>query len=138
MNNVPRAVSFAAKMLRDGEYIGKAINVAANYYRVNRSDVQKGLASRSGKSRKGKHIIRPVEPCQWIENHGDRHCGKPAVHKMSVVWGKGFGGTEKWYYCDDCVNAIGKDHIEFARTCWMEREVFDYEIKWTAYKSTRS
>lgn len=80
MSDLAKAVSFAAKMMRDGEYLGKAISVAANYYGVDRAEVRSGLSSRSGKSQRGK----PKPRYQWTGEERCHDCGEPAIYRGTV------------------------------------------------------
>lgn len=47
------AVNFAAKMVRENGYFNKAVNTAANYYKVNPNDVERELRKRQAKGQKG-------------------------------------------------------------------------------------
>lgn len=118
---VESAVSFAASMVRKGEYVGKAINVAARYYGVDRSEVQRGMAARAGRSQKGKaRAPRPVRQCQ--------NCGEQEACWHGTVQ-YGFNAVHV-YTCAQC----GQD-----LPCWWEcggDERYD-SLKWTAYRPSR-
>jgi hypothetical protein len=90
------AVSFAAKMIREGTYVGKAISVASGYYGVPYAEVQRGLASRSGASQAGKKrrpALSPPNVCQ--------ECGaRPPVWRGRARLGYHSAGT--YFTCDAC------------------------------------
>jgi len=95
-DKVASAISFAAKMVRNGEYFGKAIAVAANYYGVPKSEVQRGMASRSGKSQLGKQKPR----YKWTGDEVCQNCRKPAIYR-----GLAYGAYKKFaevFSCADC------------------------------------
>lgn len=110
--SVESAVSFAASMIRKGQYIGTAINIAANYYKVNRADVQRGLASRSGKAQAGKKKpIRPVMRCA--------NCDNEAVWKCICYYGF---NSVIYHTCEKCGKNIPHHH-----------EGTVDRVKWTRY-----
>jgi hypothetical protein len=115
--NTEKAISFAASMVRKGEYLGKALSVAANYYGVPWGDVQRGMAARSGKSQKGKSKPRKPKPpraCCW--------CNAPATHQAAATWA--YRVANYWYTCDE-----HKGQSE----PWREPSDRYDSIKWTKY-----
>ena|SRR5258707_70218 len=50
-----QAVNFAGSMVREGKPFHQAVVIAAMHYHVEASDVQRALAQRSGRGRKGRH-----------------------------------------------------------------------------------
>lgn len=95
-SNSKKAVSFAASMIRKGEYIGKAIKVAAAYYNVAYEDVQKGLAARSGRSRKGQ--AREPNKAILCECCAERN----ATWRLRIM--DGYADCGSRFLCDTCRN----------------------------------
>lgn len=107
--SIASAVSFAASMVRQGEYIGKAINVAANYYKVDRSEVQRGLAARSGRSQKGrKRAAKPERIC-------DNCSQQPAVWHATIYYGF---NQDHFYSCADCGQIARVSHERPDKVVW--------------------
>lgn len=104
------AVNFAASMIRKGQYIGSAINIAANYYKVDKKEVQRGLAARSGASQKGKPKPRRVIPntCTQCENE--------PTHKITYF--HGMAGKSIYYTCEAHIvmAAYGRDEYDITKT----------------------
>lgn len=116
---VESAVSFAAALVRKGEYLGKAINVAANYYHVPREEVQRGLSARSGRSQAGKK--RPAKPPRTCDN-GD---GREAIWRATCS--AGLGCQHSYYLCAACGQSLpAHDEGEWDR------------VRWSAYKPTKA
>lgn len=49
-----QAAEFAASMIRNGTPFHRAVVIAAKYYKVEASEVQRALAQRSGRNRRGR------------------------------------------------------------------------------------
>lgn len=127
--SVESAVSFAASMIRKGEYVGKAICIAAHYYKVEPDEVQRGLASRSGRSRRGKKVVKPVRQCF--------RCGEKEATWRLTYTHTGYIKGSTYYMCEDCRNTP-----DMAFTIAYEYEEYrsygnDFgEGVWTKYKPT--
>lgn len=93
MSDLESAVSFAAKMVREGQYAGKAVGIAAGYYKVGIKEVRSGLSARSGRSQAGKK--KPVKPVIACENCGEHD----AVHHGVIYWGF---NQQHVYMCAEC------------------------------------
>ena len=121
---IDSAVSFAAKMIREGKYMGTAIRIAASYYQVDRSDVQKGLASRSGRAQKGrKQTPKPVRMC-------DNGCESEVCWKLTV--GFSYATAIHYYTCEEC-GQNPPAHAEFG-----SGHEAATSSNWTAYKPTKA
>jgi len=114
------AINFAAKMIREGEYPGTAIKIAASYFGVEYGVVQRGLASRAGKSRKGK-----------------KQAPKPEIMCMSCIeriatWRlhirDGYAEISSRYLCDRCYNCP-------AIASGFQSSQAGVTHKWTRYKA---
>lgn len=116
--SVERAVDLCAWLVREQNvYMGKALNIAANKYKVPRSDVQRGMAARSGRSQAGKkRAPRPVRMCF---NCSDRE----AVWHATCIWA--FSPTH-YYTCAEC----GKNLPSHTGHHWDS-------VKWTKYTPTK-
>jgi hypothetical protein len=117
VNDIEKAVSFACSMMQKGTYMGTALSVAANYYKVNRAEVQRGVASRSGKSQKGKKRPSTAKPPMTC---GD--CGKPATWKATATYAY---RPHYYFLCDEHKGAL---------PCWADGP-FD-SVRWSKYKTT--
>ena len=103
-------------MMRDGQYMGTALSVAARYYKVDRADVQRGVASRSGKSQKGKKRPKVAKPPVTCGS-----CDQLATWKATAV----FAYQPHYYFlCDEHKGTL---------PCWVEGR-YD-SVKWTKYKA---
>ena len=121
--SIDSAVSFAAKMIREGKYMGSAIGIAASYYKVDRAEVQKGLAARAGKAGKGRKMApKPVRMC-------DNGCEQEACWKLTINFG--YNQASHYWTCAKC-GQKPPAHAEFGsghEACTSS--------KWTAYKPTK-
>lgn len=116
---VESAVSFAASMIRKGDYVGRALSVAAGYYKVPYEEVQRGLAARSGRSQAGrKKATRPERRCEI--------CGKPAGRKATIR--VGYAGPWYAFTCTDCGDTLPPAFDG-------ER---DLSVKWTRYTPSKA
>ena len=114
-----KAISFACSMIRKGQYMGTALSIAANYYKVDRSDVQKGVSSRSGKSQKGKK--RPAQPKPKLMCE---HCGEQeATWKATATWA--YRNVSVWHTCDE-----HKGFMDYG----LEGGSYD-SVRWSKYKA---
>lgn len=92
MTTTEKAVNFAASMIRKGQYIGEAISIASRYYKVQREEVQRGLASRSGASQRGKKRPRKTIPVTCAQ------CEQPPTWRITNS--HGMARKTIYYACD--------------------------------------
>jgi hypothetical protein len=117
-----KAVNFAAAMIRKGDYPGRAVSVAANYYKVPVEKVRSGLSARSGRSQAGKKKApRPVRMCQECQE-------REATNKCTIYWGYNQAAV---YTCDTC-----GQHIPSWYELGSGHET-PSSMKWTRYTPTR-
>jgi len=119
-SKIEQAANFTSKMMREGTYMGKALKIACSYYGVAYADVQRELASRSGKSRQGRKAVpKPRILCEC--------CGlQEAIWKLTAR--RGYEKLSSQFFC-----AQRRDQNPNGFQSSQEREI---TRKWVAYKST--
>lgn len=85
---VIEATNFAAKMIHEGVFAGKAVGMAVDKYNVDRDAIYKELGRRSALRRK-KNGIKPKRPkqvCKWCEEKAiyKIEFPDPSVYKAKI------------------------------------------------------
>ena len=118
-SKIEQAANFTSKMMREGTYMGKALRIACSYYGVTYADVQRELASRSGKARKGRKASpKPRILCECCVS-------QDAIWKLTAR--RGYEKLSSQFFCATC-----RDQNPNGFQSSQEREI---TRKWVAYKS---
>jgi hypothetical protein len=118
------AVSFAASLRREGNKPHEAMRIAARYYKVDYTDVQKGMASRAGKSNAGKKRVVLAKPCNFAG------CVGLSAWKFVGEWAYADADWAKFqgFTCaahGKTLPPLAQEHVELS-------------IKWTKYSPTKA
>ena len=123
--SVEQAVDLAASMLREGQHFGRAVTVASRSYGVAWGDVQRGLASRGGRS----HARRPLGPTQPAP--APRPC-EVCGAQPAALRGTPYAGSVRCpavFTCEGCGRRLPS---------WYETDARNpiTRVAWTAYRTS--
>lgn len=104
-DNTFKAVSFAASMMKQGQWFNTAITIASRYYKVDRADVDAGIRARRSASTKKRAApaFKPRRVCCICGEEATRRADAYDCSEVVHYWftcDKHDGQAEPWV--EDC------------------------------------